>query len=47
MPVDLAMSIAIYDHELQQSVEPGTPSAKARLATVTAVREAGSTAGCS
>jgi DNA repair photolyase len=39
--VDLAMSIAIYDHELQQSVEPGTPSAKARLATVTAVREAG------
>ena len=41
VPVDLAMSIAIYDHELQQSVEPGTPSAKARLATVTAVREAG------
>src|SRR5215204_6786129 len=39
--VDLAMSIAIYDHELQQSVEPGTPSAKARLATVSAVREAG------
>ena len=39
VPVDLAMSIAIYDHELQQSVEPGTPSAKARLAT-TAVREA-------
>jgi DNA repair photolyase len=39
--VDLAMSIAIYDHELQQSAEPGTPSAKARLATVTAVREAG------
>ncbi len=35
------MSIAIYDHELQQSVEPGTPTAKARLATVTAVREAG------
>ena len=25
VPVDLAMSIAIYDHELQQSVEPGTP----------------------
>ncbi|WP_232500051.1 Rv2578c family radical SAM protein [Agromyces humatus] len=41
VPVDLAMSIAIYDHELQQSVEPGTPAAKARLATVTAVREAG------
>jgi DNA repair photolyase len=41
VPVDLAMSIAIYDHELQQSVEPGTPSAAARLATVRAVREAG------
>lgn len=39
--IDLAMSIAIFDHELQQSVEPGTPSATARLATVTAVREAG------
>lgn len=41
VPVDLAMSIAVYDHELQQAVEPGTPSTKARLATVTAVREAG------
>jgi DNA repair photolyase len=41
VPVDLAMSIAIFDDELQQSVEPGTPTAKARLATVTAVREAG------
>jgi len=39
--VDLAMSIAIFDDDLQNSVEPGTPSAKARLATVTAVREAG------
>ncbi|WP_165069489.1 Rv2578c family radical SAM protein [Marisediminicola senii] len=39
--IDLAMSIAIYDDELQQSVEPGTPTATARLATVTAVREAG------
>lgn len=45
VPVDLAMSIAVYDDELQQSVEPGTPTAKARLATVTAVREAG--LGCS
>jgi len=41
VPVDLAMSIAVFDDELQNSVEPGTPSAKARLATVTAVREAG------
>ena len=41
VPVDLAMSIAIYDDELQQSVEPGTPSTAARLATVTAAREHG------
>ncbi|MBF4572990.1 Rv2578c family radical SAM protein [Herbiconiux sp. VKM Ac-1786] len=41
VPVSLAMSIAIYDDELQQSIEPGTPSTKARLATVTAVREKG------
>ncbi|WP_173922354.1 Rv2578c family radical SAM protein [Agromyces sp. Marseille-P2726] len=41
VPVDLAMSIAVYDHDLQQSIEPGTPTTKARLATVTAVREAG------
>jgi DNA repair photolyase len=41
VPVDLAMSIAVYDHDLQQSVEPGTPSTKARLATVTAARDAG------
>jgi len=41
VPVDLAMSIAIYDDELQQSVEPGTPTTAARLATVTAAREHG------
>jgi DNA repair photolyase len=41
VPVDLAMSISIYDDELQKSIEPGTPSAEARLRTVTAVREAG------
>jgi len=39
--VDLAMSIAIFDDELQDAVEPGTPTAKARLATVSAAREAG------
>jgi DNA repair photolyase len=39
--VSLAMSIAIFDDELQETVEPGTPTAKARLATVTAVRNAG------
>ncbi|HEX6955262.1 MAG TPA: Rv2578c family radical SAM protein [Agromyces sp.] len=41
VPVDLAMSIAVYDDELQRSIEPGTPTTTARLATVTAVREAG------
>ena len=41
VPVDLAMSIAVYDDELQQSVEPGTPSTAARLATVTAARAHG------
>ena len=39
--VSLAMSIAIADHELQQSVEPGTPSTRARLNTIAAAREAG------
>lgn len=41
VPVDLAMSIAIYDDALQQAVEPGTPSTKARLATVSAIRDKG------
>ena len=40
-PVDLAMSIAIFDPDLQELVEPGTPTAAARLATVRAAREAG------
>ncbi|HEY2645227.1 MAG TPA: Rv2578c family radical SAM protein [Galbitalea sp.] len=41
VPVELAMSIAVYDDELQQSVEPGTPSTAARLATVSAARDVG------
>lgn len=41
VPVDLAMSIAIFDPDLQRSVEPGTPTAAARLQTVRAVRESG------
>ncbi|MFB2586876.1 Rv2578c family radical SAM protein [Herbiconiux liukaitaii] len=41
VPVSIALSIAIYDDELQQSIEPGTPSTKARLATVRAARERG------
>lgn len=39
--VQLAMSIAVFDDELQQAVEPGTPSAAARLATVKAATDAG------
>lgn len=41
VPVSLAMSIAVGDHDLQQSIEPGTPTTHARLATVAAAREAG------
>lgn len=41
VPVDLAMSIAIYDDEIQQSVEPGTPSTRSRLDTVSAARDLG------
>jgi DNA repair photolyase len=41
VPVDLSMSIAVFDDVLQQSVEPGTPTTAARLATVRAVRDAG------
>ena len=41
VPVDLSMSIAIFDDDLQQRVEPGTPTTAARLATVRAATEAG------
>ncbi|CAN5369340.1 Rv2578c family radical SAM protein [soil metagenome] len=41
VPVNLALSIAVFDDDLQESVEPGTPSTAARLATVTAARELG------
>ena len=41
VPVQLAMSVAVFDDELQDAVEPGTPTATARLATVAAATEAG------
>lgn len=41
VPVDISMSIAIFDDELQQRVEPGTPSTIARLATVRAAADRG------
>lgn len=39
--VGLAISLAFADEELQQAVEPGTPTPRARLALVRAAREAG------
>jgi DNA repair photolyase len=39
--VDLAVSIAVFDDELQHSIEPGTPTTAARLETVRAARDAG------
>ncbi|KSU56355.1 Rv2578c family radical SAM protein [Microbacterium enclense] len=39
--VTLAMSIAVFDVALQHSIEPGTPSAEARLETVRAATAAG------
>jgi len=41
VPVDLALSIAVHDDDLQQRLEPGTPTTAARLATVRAARDAG------
>lgn len=39
--VTLAMSVAVFDDVLQKSIEPGTPSAQARLDTVRAATDAG------
>ncbi|BDZ52223.1 hypothetical protein GCM10025867_44640 [Frondihabitans sucicola] len=39
--VQLGLSIAVLDDDLQHSIEPGTPSATARLETVRAIRAAG------
>lgn len=41
VPVDVAMTIDVFDPDLRASVEPGAPTTEARLATVTAVKEAG------
>lgn len=41
VPVSLAVSIAVLDDDLQQQLEPGTPTARARLALVRAIRDAG------
>ncbi len=39
--VNIAMSIAVFDDSLHKSVEPGTPTAAARLETVRAATDAG------
>jgi DNA repair photolyase len=39
--VGLAVSIAIYDEDLHERLEPGTPSPRARLDLVRAIRDAG------
>lgn len=41
VPVDISMSIAVFDDALQKAVEPGTPTTAARLATVRAAADAG------
>lgn len=39
--VEISMSIAVYDDALQQTIEPGTPTTTARLATVKAAANLG------
>jgi DNA repair photolyase len=39
--VELAVTIDLFDPALRASIEPGAPSAEARLGTVRAIREAG------
>ena len=41
VPIDMQMSIAMYDDDLQKAIEPGTPSTQARLDTVKALTDAG------
>ena len=41
VPVGVGVSIALLDRDLQQTLEPGTPSPQARLELVRKIREAG------
>ncbi|MEU5696318.1 intein-containing Rv2578c family radical SAM protein [Actinosynnema sp. NPDC020468] len=41
VPVGIGVSLALLDRELQASLEPGTPSPKARLDLVRRIRDAG------
>src|SRR5262249_53489058 len=39
VPVSVAVSLAVGDAELHRDVEPGTPTPRARLSLITAIRE--------
>ena len=41
VPVSVAVSLAVGDPEVHREVEPGTPSPSARLALISAIRDAG------
>ncbi|MDL9938290.1 Rv2578c family radical SAM protein [Gordonia sp. ABSL1-1] len=41
VPVSIAISLAIFDDDLQKQIEPGTPSPRARLALIREVADAG------
>ncbi len=41
VPVGIGVSLAVHDDALQRSLEPGTPSVRARLDLIRAVRDAG------
>ncbi|WP_176358244.1 Rv2578c family radical SAM protein [Mycobacterium persicum] len=41
VPVSVAVSLAVADPKLHRDVEPGAPTPQARLALITAIREAG------
>jgi DNA repair photolyase len=41
VPVSIAISLAVGDPDVHLDVEPGTPSPKARLGLITAIRDAG------
>ncbi|MBC2644021.1 MULTISPECIES: Rv2578c family radical SAM protein [unclassified Rhodococcus (in: high G+C Gram-positive bacteria)] len=41
VPVSIGVSLAIHDPDLQKSIEPGTPSPKARLELIRAITDAG------
>lgn len=41
VPISIAISLAVADHDIHRDVEPGTPSPQARLGLISAIREAG------